>query len=76
MTTAPDFSHAPCPCGGRFEEHSIEVTMTIEGRPEKIENVRQGVCNSCGSRVYDAETLERIESTMKRRSPDPVVNRP
>ena len=50
--------------------------MTIEGRPERIENVRQGVCNSCGSRVYDAETLERIESTMKRRSPDPVVNRP
>jgi rRNA maturation endonuclease Nob1 len=39
--------------------------MTVEGRRVTLKDVPQGVCPDCGSRVYKAETLARIEATMK-----------
>ena len=39
--------------------------MTVQTRVVVLTNVPQGACPLCGSRVYKAEVLERIESLMK-----------
>lgn len=75
MTASPDVPLTPCPCGGQYQRHAIEVPLTIEGEPVRLADVIEGVCNSCGARVYDAQTLERVEAAMKGRSPDPALNR-
>ena len=54
-----------CPCRGQYEDRRVEVNMTVEGRRVTLKDVPQGVCPDCGSRVYKAETLARIEATMK-----------
>jgi len=41
--------------------------MTVEEGPVILTDVSQGACPKCGSRVYKAETLERIESLMNMR---------
>ncbi len=35
--------------------------MTVAGKVVVLENVPQGVCPSCGSRVYKTAILEEIE---------------
>jgi YgiT-type zinc finger domain-containing protein len=54
-----------CPCGGAYEQRFVEVRMTVASKIVVLTDVPQGACPSCGSRVYKAETLERIESLMK-----------
>ncbi len=39
--------------------------MTVAGKAVVLSNVPQGACPLCGSRVYKAEVLERIEALMK-----------
>ena len=39
--------------------------MTVNGKVVVLTDVPQGACPLCGSRVYKAEVLERIESLMK-----------
>lgn len=39
--------------------------MTVAGKVVVLTQIPQGVCSSCGSRVYKPETLERVESLMK-----------
>ena len=39
--------------------------MTVQTKQVVLTNVPQGACPLCGSRVYKAEVLERIESLMK-----------
>lgn len=56
--------YGKCPCGGVYETRSVEVRMTVEEGPVILTDVSQGACPKCGSRVYKAETLERIESLM------------
>ena len=76
MTSLIDFSGSPCPCGGRYACRTIKVPPNVDADAEQLTDVLQGVCGSCGSKVYHAETLERVESTLKGRSPDGIVNRP
>jgi hypothetical protein len=65
-----------CPCGlGRFEARLVTVRMTVRGQLEVFDDVLQGACPSCGSRVYDADTLERIEAAMQARALDPTLTR-
>ena len=65
-----------CACGvGRFESRLITVRMTVRGQLQEFDNVLQGVCPNCGSRVYDADTLERIEAAMQARALDPTLTR-
>lgn len=59
----PDYGK--CPCGGTYENRQVEVRMTVAGKAVVLSNVPQGACPLCGSRVYKAEVLERIEALMK-----------
>jgi YgiT-type zinc finger domain-containing protein len=54
-----------CPCSGQYEQRYVEVRMTVNGKVVVLTDVPQGACPNCGSRVYKAEVLERIESLMK-----------
>jgi len=44
--------------------------MTVDGRRITLTDVPQGACPNCGSRVYKAEMLARIEGVMKNESLD------
>lgn len=57
-----------CPCSGVYDNRSVEVRLTVNGRIVVLTEVPQGACPGCGSRVYKAEVLERIESLMKGRT--------
>ncbi len=59
------YDYGRCPCGGQYEKRMVEVRMTVNGKPVILTEVSQGACPVCGSRVYRAEVLERIESLMK-----------
>jgi hypothetical protein len=39
--------------------------MNVKAKTVVLTNVPQGACPQCGSRVYKAEVLERLESLMK-----------
>lgn len=54
-----------CPCNGSYERRAVEVRMNVNGKTVVLTGVPQGACLMCGSRVYKAEVLERIESLMK-----------
>jgi YgiT-type zinc finger domain-containing protein len=54
-----------CPCSGKYSSRFVEVRMTVAGRVVVLTQIPQGVCGTCGSRVYKPETLERVESLMK-----------
>jgi hypothetical protein len=75
----PSTQHATiwgrCPCGGIYEQRVVEVKMNVGGNPVILTDVLQGACPNCGSRVYKAETLARIEATMKGESLDRRLNR-
>jgi hypothetical protein len=61
-----------CPCGGVYERRFVEVRMTVADEPVHLQDVPQGACPLCGSRVYKANVLESIESVMRgRRAPLP-----
>jgi hypothetical protein len=53
----------------------VEVNTSVEGKAVKLTDVLQGACPDCGSRVYKAEMLARIEATMKNVSLDRRLNR-
>lgn len=59
------FEYGRCPCTGAYENRFVEVRMTVNGKVVVLTSVPQGACPMCGSRVYKAEVLERIESLMK-----------
>jgi len=50
--------------------------MTVGEKQIVLNDVPQGVCPQCGSRVYKAEMLERIEATMKGERFDRILNQP
>ena len=54
-----------CPCSGAYDNRFVEVRMTVASKVVVLTAVPQGACPLCGSRVYKAEVLERIESLMK-----------
>jgi len=54
-----------CPCGGAYERRAVEVRMTVDDQVVVLEDVPQGSCPECGSRVYKAATLVGIESAMR-----------
>lgn len=73
MALPPTSDFGPCPCGGVFERRTVEVRMTVEGEMIVIEDVPQGACPVCGSRVYKARVLEEIEATMRGDRPRAIV---
>ena len=75
MTASGALQWGRCPCGGTYEQRMVEINMNVEGRPVKLTDVPQGACPQCGSRVYKAEMLARIEATMKSDPLDRRLNR-
>jgi YgiT-type zinc finger domain-containing protein len=53
----------------------VEVRMTLRDEIIVLHDVPQGACPNCGSRVYKAEVLERIEAVMRNESVDRRLNR-
>lgn len=54
-----------CPCSGVYERRFVEVRMNVSGKLVVLTAVPQGACLMCGSRVYKADVLQRIELLMK-----------
>ena len=63
--------YGKCPCTGVYENRMVEVRMTVGDEIVVLNNVPQGACPLCGSRVYKAEVLERIEALLHQRDLDP-----
>ena len=57
---ASSFGH--CPCGGQYDARSVEVRMNVDGEQLVLEDIPQGACPDCGSRVYKAYVLEELEA--------------
>lgn len=55
-------AHRRCPCGGTYDERRVLVRLEVDGRPVEFEDVGQGVCDTCGSKVYPSWLLEQVES--------------
>jgi DNA-directed RNA polymerase subunit RPC12/RpoP len=51
-----------CPCGGHYTERIVQVNMTVDGERVQLDQVPQGACPTCGSRVYKANVLEELEA--------------
>jgi YgiT-type zinc finger domain-containing protein len=62
--------YGQCPCSGKYEQRRVEVRLTVDGKVVVLTNMPQGACPKCGSRVYKAEVLERIEALMKSSRPN------
>jgi hypothetical protein len=61
----PDLSalqYGRCPCSGLFEPRRVEIRMMLGGQPRVWNDVAQGACPNCGSRVYKLQVLERLEA--------------
>ncbi len=54
-----------CPCSGVYDNRLVEVRLKLKERVIVLTEVPQGACPNCGSRVYKAEVLNRIELLMK-----------
>jgi hypothetical protein len=59
------FDYGTCPCGGKYDNHMVEVRIKGVGDEPVLKNVPQGVCPVCGGRVYKAQVLERIEAIFR-----------
>jgi hypothetical protein len=75
MTQSASLQWGRCPCGGTYEQRVVDINMQVEGKPVRLTDVLQGACPNCGSRVYKAEMLARIEAAMKNESLDRRLNR-
>jgi Tfp pilus assembly protein PilF len=64
-----------CTCSGTFERRTVEVRLNVRGETVVLEDVSQGACPSCESRVYKANVLGVIEAVM-RGQPVPSAARP
>jgi YgiT-type zinc finger domain-containing protein len=61
-----------CACGGTFEDRVVTVTMTVHDERIVLDDVPQGACPVCGSRVYKLAVLGRIEGLMKEAATSPA----
>jgi hypothetical protein len=68
VTLAGDNDFGSCPCGGTYELRTVVVRITDGDEPRVLlEDVPQGACPNCGSRVYKAAMLESIEAALSAR---------
>jgi hypothetical protein len=74
MVRSAAYEWGQCPCGGQYVHRQVEVRMMVEGKPVTLSDVFQGACPTCGSRVYKAEQLARIEAIMKSNPLDGGLN--
>jgi YgiT-type zinc finger domain-containing protein len=63
--------YADCPCGGVYEHEEVSIKFEVGGKTVMLSQVPQTRCSGCGARVYQAATLERIETAYKGRGDAP-----
>ena len=75
MGASKSYEWGSCPCsGGAYGDHTVEVRMTVDGKPVLLSEVPQGRCPNCGARVYKAESIARIEAVMNNEVLDRRLN--
>lgn len=71
----PPTWYGQCPCGGRYEERTVQVRLTgPHAMPRVLPDIPQGACPHCGSRVYKLAVLQRIEAERKTARSAPAEN--
>jgi len=68
MKYSTSYEYGTCPCGGKYKTRQVEVRTTIGSKLVILNEVPQGACPQCGSRVYKAEVLARVETFLIRSS--------
>jgi hypothetical protein len=64
-----------CPCGGGdYDVVTVRASFQVAGSRIDLD-AQQGRCRSCGSRVYKADLLQRLESLDRGSVVDPVLSR-
>jgi hypothetical protein len=51
-----------CPCTGLYQRRFVEVRF----KGQLLQNIPQGYCPQCGSRVYQAFVLRWLEAALQR----------
>lgn len=66
MPPPPEFAYGTCPCGGKYQSRTVDVTIKrVGGESVVLQNIPQGACPICGSRVYKSQVLRRIEAVVR-----------
>jgi hypothetical protein len=55
-------AYGRCGCSGTFARRTVEVRLQAFGDTVVLDDVPQGACPSCGSRVYKSNVLAAIEA--------------
>jgi hypothetical protein len=55
-----------CPCGGRYATRTVSVQAS---GTRTIDDVEQGSCPLCGSRIYKTSIVEMLELNMRDQLP-------
>ena len=58
-------AYGTCPCAGVYDQRTVEVRMKVGDAQIVLDDIPQGACPKCGSRVYKAEVLEMVEALTK-----------
>jgi RNase_H superfamily len=58
--------YGTCACGGDFVPRVVEVRISGGEPAAVLQDVPQAACTRCGTRVYKADVLERIEAVLRR----------
>ncbi len=56
-----------CPCSGTYDDRNVDIRMPGSHDDVKpvLTHVPQGACPLCGSRVYEASVLQRVELAVR-----------
>jgi len=57
-----DSAYGACACGAELEARLVDVSFSGSDPPEGLRSVPQAMCGSCGTRIYKAVVIERIEA--------------
>lgn len=68
MAPLAELDYGICACGGRFENHWVEIRMAVCGQPIVLPGIPQGVCRNCGAHIFKSHILVRIESVKSRKA--------
>jgi len=49
-------------CGGEMKRELVTYTLFYEGRLVVVENVPADVCHQCGEKLFEPETVERLQN--------------
>ena len=64
-------------CGGRVSEEKTSYVLFYEGHWVIVENVPAKVCRQCGEKLFDPDTVDRLQNTIwEKHKPERKVETP